>query len=687
MPQVGSFALVLALALSGYSFLGGLYALIKRGQGSAALSETARRAGIFSFVAVFLASLILVAGAFTNDFSIDYIRDHSNRALPLPYKFAVLWSGQEGSLLFWSLLLSGYGLVLRLRHKTDQRLFAYASVIIASVQVFFLLLLNFAARPFAMTGGAPPFEGRGLNPLLQYPEMVIHPPMLYLGYVGFTVPFAFALGALAMKYPGDKWIHITRRWTMVTWGLLTLGIPLGAHWAYNVLGWGGYWGWDPVENASLMPWLTGTAFLHSVMMQEKRGMLKTWNMWLIFTTFMLSIFGTFLTRSGVVNSVHAFAQSSIGTWFVAFLAIIFVACALLYWKNREHLKSEHQLESMISRESSFLFNNWLFLLICFTVLWGTLFPVLSEWVQGHKVTVGPPFFNNVAVPFALLLLLLTAVGPLLAWRKTSLESLKRNFLWPSLCALAVGVFLIATPVSWGSPFGMRPWQDLSYLYALMTAVLASLVIFTVASEFIRGGRVIAGKTDRGTLSGMVQLARRNTRRYGGYIIHVGIALICIGVLGTPLNQSSEKEMAFGDKLVIGPYTLVCRSYTQEENANYSGDIAILDVFKGGKQIDTLYPESRFYAATQQPQHIPTVRSTLKEDLYVVYEGQNQDTGRPIIKAHLNPLVSWIWIGVLVMIFGTVLALIPNSAPLQVPARSSVSARNALPHPAPVGAGD
>ena len=687
MPQVGSFALVLALALSGYSFLGGLYALIKRGPGSAELSETARRAGIFSFVAVFLASLILVAGAFTNDFSIDYIRDHSNRALPLPYKFAVLWSGQEGSLLFWSLLLSGYGLVLRLRHRTDQRLFAYASVIIASVQVFFLLLLNFAARPFAMTGGAPPVEGRGLNPLLQYPEMVIHPPMLYLGYVGFTVPFAFALGALAMKYPGDKWIHITRRWTMVTWGLLTLGIPLGAHWAYNVLGWGGYWGWDPVENASLMPWLTGTAFLHSVMMQEKRGMLKTWNMWLIFTTFMLSIFGTFLTRSGVVNSVHAFAQSSIGTWFVAFLAVIFVVCALLYWKNREHLKSEHQLESMISRESSFLFNNWLFLLICFTVLWGTLFPVLSEWVQGHKVTVGPPFFNNVAVPFALLLLLLTAVGPLLAWRKTSFESLKRNFLWPSLCALTVGIFLIATPVSWGSPFGMRPWQDLSYLYALMAAVLASLVIFTVTSEFIRGGRVIAGKIGRGLVSGMVQLARRNTRRYGGYIIHVGIALICIGVLGTPLNQSSEKEMSFGDKLAVGPYTLVCRSYTQEENANYSSDIAIIDVFKGGKQIDTLYPESRFYVATQQPQHIPTVRSTMKEDLYVVYEGQNQDTGRPIIKAHLNPLVSWIWIGVLVMIFGTVLTLIPNTAPLQVTVRSSVSAKNAMPHPAPVGAGD
>src|SRR3954469_20634009 len=388
MAELGSFVLLLALALSAYSFLAGLIALIRKQPGSERLSETARRAGIASFVAVFLASLILVAGAFTNDFSIDYIRDHSNRALPLPYKFAVLWSGQEGSLLFWSLLLSGYGLVLRLRHKTDVRLFAHASVVIAAVQVFFLLLLNFAAKPFAVIQTAVPPDGNGLNPLLQYPEMVIHPPMLYLGYVGFTVPFAFALGALAMKYPGEKWIHITRRWTMVTWGFLTCGVFLGAHWAYSVLGWGGYWGWDPVENASLMPWLVGTAFLHSVMMQEKRGMLKTWNMWLVFGTFWLAIFGTFLTRSGVVNSVHAFAQSSIGDWFVAFLAIILVVCAYLYWKNREHLKSDHHLESMISRESSFLFNNWLFLLICFTVLWGTLFPVLSELVQGHKVTVG-----------------------------------------------------------------------------------------------------------------------------------------------------------------------------------------------------------------------------------------------------------------------------------------------------------
>src|SRR5438309_3357263 len=426
MPQIGSYALLLALAISGYSFVAGLIALLH--DGSERLGETARRAGIATFAAVVLAAVVLVTAAFSDDFSIAYIFHHSNRDLPAPYKFATLWSGQEGSLLFWSLLLASYGLVLRLRHKTDSRLFAHASVIIAAVQVFFLLLLNFAAHPFAIMQGSLPSDGNGLNPLLQYPEMVIHPPMLYLGYVGFTVPFAFALGALIMRYPGEKWIHITRRWTMVTWGFLTCGVFLGAHWAYSVLGWGGYWGWDPVENASVMPWLTGTAFLHSVMMQEKKGMMKTWNMWLIFSTFMLAIFGTFLTRSGVVSSVHAFAQSSIGDWFVTFLAIILATCVYFYWKNRSHLRGEHKLESLVSRESSFLFNNLLLLLACFTVLWGTLFPVLSEWVQGHKVTVGPPFFNKVTIPVALLLLLLTAVGPLLAWRKTSLESLKRNFL-------------------------------------------------------------------------------------------------------------------------------------------------------------------------------------------------------------------------------------------------------------------
>jgi len=673
MSQIGSFALLLALALSAYSFLAGLLALARPGAGSERLGETARRAGIATFAVVLLAAVILVIAAFQDDFSIAYIFHHSNRDLPAPYKFATLWSGQEGSLLFWSLLLSAYGLVLRLRHKTDSRLFAHASVIMAAVQVFFLLLLNFAAHPFAIMQGALPEDGNGLNPLLQYPEMVIHPPMLYLGYVGFTVPFAFALGALIMRYPGEKWIHITRRWTMVTWGFLTCGVFLGAHWAYSVLGWGGYWGWDPVENASFMPWLTGTAFLHSVMMQEKRGMLKTWNVWLIFSTFGLSIFGTFLTRSGVVSSVHAFAQSSIGNWFITFLAVILVVCIFFYVKNRSHLVSEHKLESLISRESSFLFNNLLFVVACFTVLWGTLFPILSEWIQDHKITVGPPFFNRVMIPVALLLLLLTALGPLLAWRRTSFESLKRNFLWPVVGAFTTGVLLIIG-------FGMRPWKDAAYSYSLMTIMLSVLVALTVISEFVRGGRVIGRHTGLNIFSSMVHLAHRNTRRYGGYIVHFGVIVVMIGFAGSAFNREAEQEMGYGDRINIGGYTLVCQSYTQEDKANYRSEWAILDVFKGGKQITTLYPEQRFYKASQQTSTMVANRSTMKEDLYLVYEGRNLDTGRPIIKVHLNPLVMWIWTGVWIMIAGTVIALIPNAAAVRVAAPVRIQAE-------PVATGD
>src|SRR6202021_2849821 len=357
MPEFGSFTLLLALALSLYTLVvGGLALWRSRGAlainidgGTGRLGETARRAGISSFVALSCAAFALVWASFTNDYSVSYILHHTNRDLNTAYKFSALWSGQEGSLLLWAWLLSAYGFVLRMRHKVDVRLSAFASTILAAIQVFFLLLLTVAAPPFSIQPGPVAADGNGLNPLLQYPEMVIHPPMLYLGYVGFSVPFAFALGALMMRYPGEKWIHITRRWTMVTWMFLTCGIFLGAHWAYSVLGWGGYWGWDPVENASLMPWLTGTAFLHSVMMQEKRGMLKMWNMWLVFATLWLAILGTFLTPSGIISSVHAFAQSSIGDWFAWFLAITLIVFLVFFFKNKEHLRSEHKLESLVSR--------------------------------------------------------------------------------------------------------------------------------------------------------------------------------------------------------------------------------------------------------------------------------------------------------------------------------------------------
>jgi len=674
MPVFGSFTLVVALVLAVYSVVAGIAGLVllRRGDEGRAwaalkLRETARRAGIAIFIAVTAAAIALLYAAFTDDFSVAYILHHSNRALPGPYKFASLWSGQEGSLLFWAWLLSAYGLVLRVRHKVDTRLVAHASVILAAIQVFFLLLLNFAAHPFALMTGPVAADGNGLNPLLQYAEMVIHPPMLYLGYVGFSVPFAFALGALIMKYPGEKWIHITRRWTMVTWLFLGCGIALGSHWAYSVLGWGGYWGWDPVEDASFMPWLTGTAFLHSVMMQEKRGMLKVWNVWLIFITFMLCILGTLLTRSGAVASVHAFAQSSIGTWFSAFLGLVFVVCVFFFVKNREHLKSENKLEAVVSRESSFLFNNLLLLAACFTILWGTLFPLISEWVQGTKVTVGPPFFNRVTIPIFLALLLLTALAPLLSWRKSSLESLKRNFAIPTIISLAAALLLIAV--------GVRPWQEVASAYSFIAMVLGVLVTATIVSEFWRGARVISSHTGEGMFAGMVHLTRRNTRRYGGYIVHFAMVVIAIGLAGAAFNQDKEQELGNGDSMSIGGYTLVCRSYSQDDNANYETESAIVDVFRGGKFLTTMYPERRFYKASQQASTMVANHSMPSADLYLVYAGRNDGSDKPILRVHLNPLVMWLWVGVWIFVFGTLVTLVPNksAASLRKPVQERVVA--------------
>jgi cytochrome c-type biogenesis protein CcmF len=662
MPAFGSFALVVALALSAYNLLAGGVALRQLATGSRGaiaperLAETARRAGIASFFAVSCAAFALVWAAFTNDFQVAYILDHSNRALPWPYKFAALWSGQEGSLLFWAWLLSGYGMVVRLRQKVDVKLTAYASTILAGIQVFFILLVNFAATPFSLVQGAVPPDGNGLNPLLQYPEMVIHPPMLYLGYVGFAVPFAFALGALMMRYPGEKWIHITRRWTMVAWLFLTVGIFLGMHWAYNVLGWGGYWGWDPVENASLMPWLTGTAFLHSVMMQEKRGMMKSWNVWLIFSTFLLSILGDFLTRAGLVSSVHAFAQSAIGTWFWIFLVIVLAICAFTYILNRDHLKTEHQLESLVSRESSFAFNNLVLLLACFTILWGTLFPILSEFVQGNKVTVSAPFYNRVAVPVGVFLLFLTGIGPLLAWRSTSMRSIRKNFVFPGIAALVVAIAVI--------PLGVHPWTIFTTdheggFYAWVTFALAAFVLTAIFAEFFRGARVIQKHTRQSLLGSVVQLTRRNTRRYGGYIVHLGVVLIFIGFSGQAFNRSVEETMSYKQTMNIGPYQIECMDYSQDTNLNYDSTYAILNVFRDGHQVTQLDPAIRFFQASQQPSTIVANHSTLLWDLYVVYAGTDPQTGQPVIKAFLNPLVAWIWIGLLVTIFGTGVALLPN----------------------------
>jgi cytochrome c-type biogenesis protein CcmF len=648
----GSFALLLAFLCAAYAFVGGIAAIRTR---HPLLVKSARQAGIAACGLIFVSTFSLVYLFFSDSYWVAYVVAHSNRDLSTFYKIAALWSGQEGSLLFWSFLLAIYVIsVLLVYRNKNGELMPYVGVVLAGVQIFFLTLNNFVASPFKVLAspGANGVmniftraDGNGLNPLLQYPEMVIHPPNLYSGYTGFTIPFAFALGALLAKYPGEKWIHLTRKWTMIAWCFQTMGILLGAHWAYAVLGWGGYWGWDPVENASLLPWLTGTAFLHSVMMQEKRGMMKVWNVWLVFTTFMLCILGTLLTRSGVVSSVHAFAQSSIGTWFVGFLALIFLVCLTAYIRNRDYLKSENQLDSMISRESSFLFNNLILLVSCVAVLSGTLFPVFSEWFSKSRISVGAPFFNKVNIPIGLLLLFLTGVGPLLAWRKTSVESLKRNFAGPLIAGLVAGAAALA--------FGLREF------YAVVCLTLCTFVASTIGLEFFRGARVIRARSGASFFASAVDLTMRNTRRYGGYIVHMGMVLIFVGLAGAAFNKDAQKEMDRGSTLRIGRYDLLLQGFDTKHEKNYDSERMIVEVLRDNKPLMMLYPERRFFPSNEQSGTMVAIYSTLREDLYVVYAGQSPDTQMPVIHAYLNPLVKWIWLGGLVVVLGTIVTLLPN----------------------------
>src|SRR5579883_162507 len=476
MENLGSLAVLLAFCVALYALVASVAGRIKN---KPFLILSGERAVYSVWGLVTLASGILVYAMLTGDFRFAYVAAHSNRSMPLLYKFAAWWGGQEGSLLFWSWLLSTYSAVVVFTNRRKHRdMMPYVTGTLMAVQTFFLLLNNFVVSPFQMLAvdkliTAVP-DGNGLNPLLQYPAMAIQPPMLYLGYVGFAVPFAFAVGSLITRQPGDAWIHTTRRWTLITWLFQSCGIMLGAAWAYHVLGWGGYWGWDPVENASLLPWLSGTAFLHSVMMQEKKGMMKVWNMVLVSATFFLAILGTFLTRSGVVQSVHAFARSEIGKYFVSFMAVGIAATIYLILDRLDYLKSESQLESVVSRESSFLFNNLILLASCFAVLWGTLFPVISEYATGDKISLDADWYNRLMVPIGLFLLFLTGVGPLFSWRRTSVESLRRNFQWPGILSLVLIGALIAA--------GMRSF------YALISFGFCLFVALTVMIEFYKGGR-------------------------------------------------------------------------------------------------------------------------------------------------------------------------------------------------------
>ena len=652
MENIGALSILLAFCFAIYAVAGSVAGKLKK---SAFLVVSAERAVYSVWMLLTIASGLLIYSLIVGDFRLGYVAAHTDQSMSNIYKFTAWWGGQEGSLLLWSWLLASYSaiVVFTNRHKFRDMM-PWVTAVLMTTETFFLILISFVLSPFAVLiagrGNIVEGLGRGLNPLLQYWTMVIHPPMLYLGYVGFTVPFAFAMGSLITRQPGEAWIHTTRRWTIVTWLFQSTGILLGQGWAYAVLGWGGYWAWDPVENASLLPWITATAFLHSVMMQEKKGMMKVWNMVLISGTFFLCIFGTFLTRSGVVSSVHAFAQSSIGTYFVTFLAIGLAATIYLILDRLNYLKSEARLESVVSRESSFMFNNLILLASCFAVLWGTLFPVISEAVTGEKISVDAPFFNRINIPIALGLLLLTGVGPLIAWRRSSLESLRRAFFWPSIVAAAVMALLGFLGV-YEHPF------------ALVSFGLCTFVLATIISEFWKGASAIRTKSGTGLIPAVVELTHRNTRRYGGYLVHMGIVFMFIGYTGAAFNKDITKEVAPGQTFQLGHYSIRAAEVQQTDNDNYASQKLIAEVSRDGKSIGTLEPEHRFYKSSQQPTSEVAIRRRLNEDLYINFAGPSTDGQRAVVQAYVFPLVSWIWIGFWVLAMGTIVCLIPSKVRL------------------------
>src|SRR6266487_108221 len=520
MADLGRAALVTSFLLLVYALVAGSLAAWKSRR---RLAESAQNALLGSFAATVVAAAVLLAALARHDFSFQYVADHTSRELPLGYTLTAFWGGQEGSLLLWLLVLSGYSVaaVLTVR-RVGREVLVWVVPTLALVGTFFALLLVFVASPFATQAAVA--DGAGLNPSLQNPYMAIHPPMLYLGYVGLTVPFAFAMGALLARRTDERWIVATRRWTLAAWAFLGIGQLLGAHWAYVEIGWGGFYAWDPVENAALMPWLAATAFLHSVMIQEKRGMLKVWNVLLIVLAFGLSLFGTFLTRSGIIQSIHSFTQSSIGPWFLGFICLITAGSLALVFARLPLLRTKTRLESLVSREATFLYNNLLLVALALTILWGVVYPILSQAVTGQAATVSKPYYNFILHTFGLPLLLLMGIGPLVAWRRASLRALGRTFLWPTAAALVAGAVLLALGAG-SSRVGV-----IAYTFSVF--VLASIVL-----EFVRG-TLAAGS--------FMQLIARNRRRYGGYVVHAAIVLLAIGVAGSSAyGTSSERKLSPG----------------------------------------------------------------------------------------------------------------------------------------------
>jgi cytochrome c-type biogenesis protein CcmF len=700
ITNLGYFSLVLTFVVTlygaGAAALAGTSLLPKRGNPSSdgvlsardlkrpgALLESARQAMILSWPLLTITALCIITLLVTGQYQVEYVASVTNNAMPTYLKITALWGGQPGSLVFWAWLMAAFASAVGLRKwNRDRELLPWVIVVTMITQAFFISLVIFFENPFQrlwlpasgepivamfQPGGTVPFvpaDGQGLNPLLRHPGMVIHPPMLYLGFVSFVIPYAFAISALVTGRTDDRWIRVTRRWTLIAWLFLSLGLILGGRWAYDVLGWGGYWGWDPVEIAAFMPWLTGTAFLHSVMIQEKRGMLRQWNMVLIIVTYALVIFGTFLTRSGVLSSVHAFAQSAIGPMFFAFIGLTFIVSLRLLLGRWRELRGENQLGSMFSREALFLLNNLLFMGILVVCFWGVIFPLVSELFTGQKVTVGPPFYERATGPLWAGLLLLMGIAPLSAYGSESWKTLGRGLWKPLAASIVAGIVLVFAGVN-------RPAALLGYW-------LAALVTSVTLYEFWRGARARHARHGEALPVALWRLFGRNRRRYGGYVIHLGVVLMALGIIGIEMFQTeTQGTLAQGEQMTLQGYTMIYKALDQSDKPDGRNvTVATVSVYRDGKYLGDLYPRRDYYYASQQPMTIPGVRSSLQDDFYVLLVGWEPIAEQgATFKIYHNPLVNFVWLGGLVFILGTLVAAWP-SRELE-PALGTVPSRGTL----------
>ena len=647
MPTLGTFLLLSSFVVAAYAVAACVAGARRR---SRRLVESG--IGAFYLVAALMtaASAIIVHAFVTDNYAIKYVQHYSDAAQPLAYKIASYWGGLDGSIMFWVFLLSVFGsIAVYVNRERHRELIPWVVATIAITEIFFIFLMIVHNNPFATFLWVPPVEGKGLNPLLQNFYMAIHPPSLYVGFVAMTIPYAFGMAALITGHLDDAWLRAVRRWTMIGWLFLSFGLTLGMLWAYEELGWGGFWGWDPVENAGALPWFTATAFLHSVMVQERRGMLRVWNVTLVIVTFFLTIFGTFMTRSGVVQSVHAFGEDKkLATMFTFFMVAILTVSFGFVIRRLPLLRSRHELDSWASREAAFLANNWILLFSAFFVLFATMFPTLSEAVRGERLTVGPPFFNKWMLPVGLMLLLLTGIGPLLAWRKSSISNMVHQFLWPTTAAVVTGGALAF--------LGVRLWAS------GLCFALCAFVIVTISQEFVRGAIVRKGATGSDILTAMIGLVARSQRRYGGYIVHVGIVLVFLGFAGQGFKQEEQALLKPGQEVKVGKFTVrhdALRVTSDSQKQMVTGQVTVSE---NGAVIDQLRPARWFFNKHEdEPTTEVAIRRAPTEDLYVVLASYDASTQTATYAVTINPLVNWIWIGFGVIALGTGLALLPETA--------------------------